>query len=75
MTVSLKLYADLARFAPPDAAAYPVAPGQTVAGIMAALGLPQDRPVSIVLNGRAARPGDPVTDGDRLAFVPPVSGG
>jgi len=75
MTATLKLYADLARYAPENAGAYPLAPGKTLAGIMRDLGLPGDRRISLVVNGAAAGPEYEPKDGDRIAFVPPVSGG
>lgn len=32
-------------------------------------------PILILLNGRKADPDTPVQDGDRIAFLPPISGG
>lgn len=75
MPVSLKLYANLSALTPENAAAYPVAPGDTVGAIMKAIGIPAAEAVSIVRNGSAAGLDTPVLDGDRIAFVPPVGGG
>lgn len=49
-------------------------PGATVEKVMASAGISPERVHMVFLNGRRASLNDPVGDGDRLAFAPPVGG-
>jgi len=51
------------------------APGETVAGLVARLGLDPKRIKIIMLNGRSAKLEDSLSDGDRVGLFPPVGGG
>ena len=58
-----------------------VAPGTTVGQLWATLVeahprlVPLSRSAGFALNGRYTRPDNPLSDGDTIAFLPPVSGG
>jgi molybdopterin converting factor small subunit len=79
MSVHVKLSATLRDhvpgYVPAEGLRVDVRPGETVAGLARALGLPSDQLKIIMLNGIHANPDALVTDGDRVAFFPPVGGG
>ncbi len=50
-------------------------PGETVAGLVARLGLDPKRIKIIMLNGRSAKLEDSLSDHDRVGLFPPVGGG
>jgi molybdopterin converting factor small subunit len=50
-------------------------PGETVAGLIARLGLDPGRIKIIMLNGRSGGLEDRLSDGDRVGLFPPVGGG
>ena len=51
------------------------APGSTVAEVLKILAIPDSTPKVIIVNGRAAKPSQELTDGDLLTLFPPVAGG
>lgn len=82
-SATVKLYALLSRYLPPGSSdnrtTVPLTEGMTVAGVIAALGLPEKNCHLVLINGffvpideRATRA---VADGDTLAIWPPVAGG
>ncbi|MBM3299194.1 MAG: MoaD/ThiS family protein [Deltaproteobacteria bacterium] len=79
MKVQLILYASLARLLPPGSSGntcfLEVESGSTIADLMETLNVPADLVKVVFLNGRHARDGDPVKDGDRVGVFPPVAGG
>ena len=52
-----------------------IAVGTTVDVVLKQLGLPEDRPKLIFINGQHANEITPLKDGDRLGIFPPVAGG
>lgn len=75
MNITLKCFASLSRFSPPDAEAYPVAPGETVASVVARLGIPVEELKLVFVNGTHADLSAPLAAGDRLGLFPAVGGG
>jgi molybdopterin converting factor small subunit len=79
MSVHVKLSATLRDhvpgYAPAEGLRVDVRPGETVADLARGLGLPTDQLKIIMRNGVHAALESPVTDGDRVAFFPPVGGG
>ncbi len=49
--------------------------GTTVAQALEALSISESAPKVVIVNGRAALPGQELLDGDRLILFPPVAGG
>jgi molybdopterin converting factor small subunit len=75
MNITLKCFATLSRFSPPDADAYAIAPGETVAAVVARLGIPEEELKLVFVNGVHAPLGAPLADGDRVGLFPAVGGG
>lgn len=75
MNITLKCFASLSRFTPPDADAYPIAEGDTAASVVARLGIPLDELKLIFVNGVHAQLSAPLVNGDRLGLFPAVGGG
>ncbi|MBI5520570.1 MAG: MoaD/ThiS family protein [Desulfovibrio sp.] len=75
MNITLKCFASLARFTPPDAEAYPVSPGDTPGSVAARLGIPAEEIKLVFVNGTHAELSAPLRDGDRLGLFPAVGGG
>lgn len=75
MHVTVRCFATLNRFQPPDAEHYPLEPGETAEGLMRRLGIdPRDVAV-LFINGVHAEPGRVLAEGDRVGLFPPVGGG
>ena len=51
MSITIKCFASLSRFSPPDAEAHAIAPGETVASLVARLGIPPDDLKLVFVNG------------------------
>ncbi len=49
--------------------------GCTVRQVLDTLGVPREKPVVLLVNGRARPPETPLRDGDHLVFFPPLEGG
>jgi len=75
MRITLKCFATLSRFAPPDAEAFPVAPGETPASLVARLGIPPAELKLVFVNGEHAGLDAELKDGDRVGLFPAVGGG
>jgi len=75
MHITLKCFATLSRFSPPDAEAYPFVPGETVAGVVARLGIPAEELKLVFVNGVHAPLSTTLADGDRVGLFPAVGGG
>jgi molybdopterin converting factor small subunit len=74
MHVTVKLFATLrqGRFNEEERE-YPV--GTTIGYIIQALGISEKEAALIFVNGRHAKTGDKLQDGDTLAIFPPIGGG
>lgn len=83
MNVTVKLYALLGRYLPPDSrdnvADLEVPDGQTVTDVIRHLNLPSEHCHLVLVNGLFVAPGQRevhiLQDGDALAIWPPVAGG
>ena len=74
MIVSVRALASLAAFAPPDGR-LDLPPGATVAAAAGALGLPPNDVGTILCNDAPAEADTPLAPGDKLTFIPPITGG
>lgn len=81
MRVNVLLFARLRELAGTDTVAVDVAEPATVATVWRAVAAavpalaPFDRTLSCAVNANFARMSHPITAGDDVAFLPPVSGG
>lgn len=79
MKIEVALYATLAKYLPPDAqnrkAVIEVKDGTTVRAVMDQLGIPQELPNILLVNGRQAPEGTILKDGEILSVFPPLAGG
>jgi len=75
MHVSVRCFASLSRFTPPDAEACAIGPGETVGGLVARLGIPPEELKLVFLNGLHAGLDAALKDGDRVGLFPAVGGG
>jgi len=75
MHITVKCFATLSRFTPPEADAYLLAPGDTVASVVRRLGIPLDDLKLVFVNGAHAPLETPLADGDRVGLFPAVGGG
>ena len=74
-TIHIKMFATLRAHMPPNAAAYPITPGDTVADLVKGLELPADMVKLIFVNSRRAALDTPLANGDQVGIFPPVGGG
>jgi len=79
MTITVALYAGLARYLPPGAqnrkATLDVPEGATVRGVLRRLGMADDIPCVPVVNGVRATTERVLQDGETLSLFPPLAGG
>ena len=75
MTITVRCFASLAGFQPRDADAFPISAGETVAHVMARLGLPEGGVALIFIDNIHRQPETVLEDGDRVGFFPPMGGG
>ncbi|MFU2210986.1 MoaD/ThiS family protein [Solidesulfovibrio sp. C21] len=73
-SVAVRALATLAAFAPAGGETA-IGPGETIAGLAGRLGLPFDAVGTVLLNGRPAEADTPLSPGDTVSFVPPITGG
>lgn len=75
MNITIKCFASLSRFTPPDAESYALAPGDSVASVVARLGIPPEELKLVFVNGAHSALETPLADGDRVGLFPAVGGG
>ena len=75
MNITVKCFATLSRFTPPDAEAFPIAQGETAQSVVARLGIPPEELKLVFVNGNHAELSVPLAGGDRLGLFPAVGGG
>jgi molybdopterin converting factor small subunit len=77
MKVSFRLFANLRSFAPSTdgSGELNLAEASTVETVINVLGIPPETERVVLLNGRHATEDTRVSEGDRLTFFPPVTGG
>jgi sulfur-carrier protein len=79
MNVEVALYATLSKYLPQGAeqrkAVITAREGATVREIMLRLGIPQEHPNILLVNGKQANPDTVLQDGETVAIFPPLAGG
>ena len=77
MKVQVKFFAGLRELLPAGEFPYPldVPDGAFVEAVLNTLGVPEDKPKIVLVNGRHATPGQVLCEGDVLSAFPPVAGG
>jgi sulfur carrier protein ThiS len=79
MLVRVRLYANLVRYRPNTKAGQPfemeLAPGSTLADLVAQLQLPRDQVKVMFVNGIARAPDTPIQPGDEIGIFSPIGGG
>lgn len=79
MTVSVKLFATLGKYLPPDAqkktTVLNLPDSATTGDIVQSLGIPDGHIHLILINGKHAERGAPLQDGAMVSMFPPVAGG
>lgn len=75
MHVTIKCFATLSRFTPPDAEAFAVTPGETTGGLAQRLGIPMAELKLVFINGAHVELDAALADGDRVGLFPAVGGG
>lgn len=75
--VRVRLFGELVRFAGSRGYSFewPLAPGQTVGGILAAIGIPEQEVWMVAVNGTKVPATTQPRDGDELTVFSPVGGG
>jgi len=75
ITIDLKLFVTLNKFAPDNAGQYEIAENTSVGDLIKALKIPEDQVKLVFVNGiRQEKTYQPVS-GDRVGLFPPVGGG
>lgn len=72
--IVVRALASLAGFAPPGGR-LTVSPGETVGAVAARLGFDPAAIGTILVNDRPAEADTPITPGDTVLFIPPITGG
>ncbi len=75
MHVTIKCFATLSRFTPPEAEAFPVTPGETAGGLATRLGIPPADLKLVFINGAHVELTAQLQDNDRVGLFPAVGGG
>jgi molybdopterin synthase sulfur carrier subunit len=75
VTIVVKCFASLARFQPADAEAFPINAGESVAHVMARLGIPEGGVALIFVNNVHKSPDTVLKGGDTVGIFPPIGGG
>ena len=73
--ITLKLFATLRSYIPPQADHFAIAPGTTVADVIRDLNIPEKDAKLIFINSVRKDRDTLLKDGDRLGIFPPVGGG
>ena len=77
MRVHVKVFAGLRNFAPEGKSPFDLdlEPGATVGDLLERLGIPQEKPKILLVNGRHASLDRELSEGDEVSLFPPVAGG
>jgi len=77
MKVTVELQAYLEQYSPDGQAVfeYTLPDGATVQTLVRQLKVPEEMAGVIVINGRSADFDNPLQDGDKVIFIPPLAGG
>jgi len=74
-SVTIHLYATLARLMPDSAENYPIVRGMPVSDLLDELGVPKDQAKLIFINGVKGNLSSLLEGGERIGVFPPVGGG
>jgi hypothetical protein len=74
-SIDLKLFASLAKFAPPCPQRFPVSPGVTVGELARDLGIPEEEIKLVFVDGVLRDTCASLRGGERVGIFPPVGGG
>ena len=79
MALQVKLSATLRAFVPDydplRGLEIPLQDARTISDVLSRLNIPEEKIRVVMRNGVAAKLSQPVEDGDRLGFFPPIGGG
>ncbi|OGR35477.1 MAG: molybdopterin synthase sulfur carrier subunit [Desulfovibrionales bacterium GWA2_65_9] len=75
MHITIRCFATLSRFTPPDAEAFAVTPGETAGQLAQRLGIPLAELKLVFINGAHVELTAQLADGDRVGLFPAVGGG
>jgi molybdopterin synthase sulfur carrier subunit len=75
ISIDLKLFATLQKFAPQASGAHVVEAGTRVRDLVQQLGIPETKAKLIFINSFKVTLDSVLKDGDRLGIFPPVGGG
>jgi len=75
MHITIRCYATLARFTPPEAEAFAITPGETAGQVAARLGVSLPDLKLVFVNGEHVELDAELKDGDRVGLFPAIGGG
>ncbi len=73
--ITIKLFATLKKYSPPDADKYPVTPGDTLRDLVELLGISGDEAKIIFIDGVKATLDSGLQGGETVSIFPPIGGG
>jgi len=73
--ITIKLFATLKKYTPPDADNYPFTPGNTLRDLVDLLGIREDEAKIIFIDGVKATLDSGLQGGETVAIFPPIGGG
>ncbi len=73
--VTIKLFATLKKYAPPDADNYPITPGTTLKELIGLLNIPEDEAKIIFIDGVKGVLDSGLQGGETVSIFPPIGGG
>lgn len=73
--ITLKLFATLRKFLPPEADRFPIARGTCVRDLIAGLNIPEEKAKLIFINGVKSDLDRRLKGGEQVGIFPPVGGG
>lgn len=77
MNLLIRFFANFKKYSPDQQTRSRIEapPGATAADVLTELGLPEDLPKIILINGRPVNQSTQLNDGDEMTVFPPVEGG
>jgi molybdopterin converting factor small subunit len=73
--ITIKLFATLKKYSPPDAEKYPLTPGNTLKDLVESLGMSEDEAKIIFIDGVKANLDSGLQGGETVSIFPPIGGG
>lgn len=77
MRVQIKLYGDMVKYAPGEENVFSLSFSSPVTAnqVLDHLAIPEDKPYTVLLNGRRVDPSQAIQEGSTLVILPEISGG